>query len=132
MPEPPFQNDPRSQDLPPQTQIAAAHLGGTSSFSAAALLLSVTRPEELPDALRQHEKSVVIENTPANASLRRDFDLLLRWQRWKDTNRLLWLAALVFIVLTQMVITSKYKLEASWHVKWMVIEVGGKITLTPD
>jgi hypothetical protein len=31
----------------------------------------------------------------------------------------------------QMVITNRYKLEADWHVKWKVIELGGKITLTP-
>jgi hypothetical protein len=30
-----------------------------------------------------------------------------------------------------MVITSKYKLDVDWHVNWRVIEMGGKITLTP-
>ena len=93
--------------------------------------LTVTRPEELPAALKQYEKPVVIEDTPANARLKRDFELLLRWQKWRDTNRLLLIAAIVFIVFTQMVITSRYKLETDWHAKWKTFEVGGKITLTP-
>jgi hypothetical protein len=94
-------------------------------------VLLVTRPQQLPAALKQHDKSIVIENTPDNARLRRDFDLLLRWQKWKDINRLLWLAALVFILFTQMVMSNRYKLDAGWHVNWKVGEVGGKITLTP-
>jgi len=89
------------------------------------------RPEELPAALRQHETPVVIENTQANTRLRRDFELLLRWQRWKDTYRLLLFVILLLVVLTQMIITTKYKLDAGWHLKWTVIELDGKITLTP-
>ena len=132
MPEPPFQNDPRSQDPPPRQHFAAATLAGTSSLTASALILTVMRPEELPAALRQHETPVVIENTQANTRLRRDFELLLRWQRWKDTYRLLLIGVLLLIVLAQMVIANRYKLEADWHVKWKVIEMGGKITLTPS
>ena len=86
----------------------------------------VTRPEALPDALRQHGKQVVIENTPDNARLIRDFKRLLRWQ----TDRLL-IVGLIVVVLMQMVIANRYKLEADWHYNWKVIEVGGKITLTP-
>jgi hypothetical protein len=119
---PPFQTDPRTQKLPEQLAI---HPVGSA-------VLLVTHPEELPAALKQHEKPVVIENTPANARLRRDFELLLRWQRWGDTNRLLGFAALVFIVFTQMVMSNRYNLEASWHSKWNVIELDGKITLSPS
>jgi hypothetical protein len=129
MPEPPFQNDMRTQGLPPRRpHFASAGLSGSGSLA----LLTVTRPEELPDALRQHEKSVVIENTPANARLKRDFERLLRWQKWKDINQLLWLAALIFILFAHMVIATKYKLDISWYLKWAVFEMGGKITLTPS
>jgi len=93
--------------------------------------LTVTRPEELPAALKQHEKPVVIENTPANARLIRDFELLLRWQRWKDTYRLLLIVILLVIVLVQMVIASRYGLELGWYFKWIVFEMGGNIKLTP-
>jgi hypothetical protein len=108
---------------------ASAHLPGDGSLTADAMV--VVRPEELPAALRQHEKPVVIEDTPANARLKGDFERLLRWQRWRDTYRLLLIAILAFIALAQMVITNRYKLEADWHVKWKIIEMGGKITLAP-
>ena len=130
MPEPPDQNDMRNQALPPRAQPATA--GFTGSGSLTALLLTVTRPEELPDALKQHQKPVVIENTPANARLTQDFDRLLRWQRWRDTNRLLLIAALALIVLAQMVMSNRYGLEAGWYAKWTVFEVGGQIKLTPS
>ena len=118
---PPFQTDPRTQKLPEQLAI---HPVGSA-------VLIVTHPEELPAALKQHEKPVVIENTPANARLRRDFDLLLRWQKWRDTNRLLLIAALTFIAIMRMVMANTYGLETGWHAKWRVGEVGGKLTLTP-
>jgi hypothetical protein len=98
----------------------------------AAQVLVVTRPEELPNALRQHDKQVVIERTSDNTRLTQDFERLLRWQKWKDTYRLLLIGVLLLIVLAQMVIANRYKLEADWHVKWKVIEMGGKITLTPS
>jgi len=56
---------------------------------------------------------------------------LLRWQRRRDTYQLLLIAALVFIVFMQMVMSNRYKLDADWHVNWKVGEMGGKITLTP-
>jgi hypothetical protein len=95
-------------------------------------VLTVIRPEQLPDALKQHTEPVVIENTPANARLTQDFERLLRWQKWKDTYRLLLIGSLVVIVLTQMVITNRYGLEAGWHLNWKAGEMGGKITLTPS
>lgn len=56
MPEPPFQNDPRSQDLPPRLN------AGTGSFSVlgSPAVLLVTRPEEIPAALAQG-KPVLID-----------------------------------------------------------------------
>jgi len=72
-----------------------------------------------------------MENTPANAGLIRDFEQLLRWQRWKDTHQLLLIAALLFIVFTAGIIANRYGLEFGWYFKWTVIEMGGKITLTP-
>ena len=91
----------------------------------------VSRPDELPDALKQHRKPVEIENTPDNARLIRDFELLLKWQRWKDTYRLLLIGSLLLLVIMQMVIANKYGLDFGWHLKWMVFELDGKIRLTP-
>jgi hypothetical protein len=45
--------------------------------------------------------------------------------------QLLRMGWLQVVVIMQMVITSKYKLQADWHVKWKAVEIGGKITLTP-
>jgi hypothetical protein len=125
-PEPPFQNDQQ----PPDRVITAHLFEEPDTFFAA--IVTVTRPEQLPDALKQHEKPVVIENTQANARLTQDFERLLRWQRWRDTNRLLLIAALALIVLTQMVMSNRYGLEAGWHLNWKAGEIGGKITLTPS
>jgi len=127
MPLPPFQTDPRTQKLPPQLAI---HPVGFVQGSPAVLL--VTSPQQLPAALQQHEKPVVIEKTPANARLTQDFERLLRWQKWKDTYRLLLIGTLAVIVLTQMVMSNRYGLEANWYTKWAVFEVGGKIKLTPS
>ena len=80
---------------------AAAVFAGSGSLTA--LLLTVTRPDELPAALKQHDKQVVIERTPANARLTQDFERLLRWQRWRDTNRFLLIGTLAVIVLAQVV-----------------------------
>jgi hypothetical protein len=85
--------------------------------------LLVTNPSQLPVALSQHEKPVVIENSPANAWLTYWFKQLLRWE---DRYQLLTIAWLIVRLITQ-----SYNLEYDWHVKWNWIEVGGKITLTP-
>ena len=58
MPEPPFQNDMRNQALPPRAQPATAGFVGSGSLTA--LLLTVTRPEEIPAALAQG-KPVLID-----------------------------------------------------------------------
>ena len=58
MPEPAFQNDMRSQGLPPRAHPATAVFAGSGSLTA--LLLTVTRPEEIPAALAQG-KPVLID-----------------------------------------------------------------------
>jgi hypothetical protein len=60
MPEPPFQNDMRSQDLPtrPTAHSISAVFAGSGSLTANAIL--VTRPEEIPAALAQG-KPVLID-----------------------------------------------------------------------
>jgi hypothetical protein len=131
MPEPPNQTDMRTQGLPPRHHSTAAQFAGTSTFSASAAILTVTHPGQLPAALRQHPKQIVIENTPDNAKLKRDFELLLKWQRWKDTYRLLLIVILLVLAIMQMVIANKYGLDFGWHLKWTVFELDGKITLTP-
>jgi hypothetical protein len=95
-------------------------------------VLTVIRPQQLRDALKQHEKPVVIEKTQANAKLTQDFERLLRWQKWNDTYRFLLIGTLTVIVLAQMVMSNKYGLEAGWHLKWKAIEMDGKIKLTPS
>jgi len=50
MPEPPFQNDMRSQALPPQT---THHQVAVNVMSVSVALLTVTRPGEIPAALAQ-------------------------------------------------------------------------------
>jgi hypothetical protein len=86
-------------------------------------VLLVTNPSQLPVALSQDEKPVVIENTPANAWLTYWFKQLLRLE---DTDRLLRIAWFIIRLITQ-----SYNLEYDWHIKWNWIEVGGKINLTP-
>jgi hypothetical protein len=108
----------RSQGLPPRAQPATAVFAGSGSLTA--LLLTVTRPEELPDALKQYDKQVVIENTKANAWLIYWLNWLLRW---KDIFIIGWLLLQAF--------TLGYNLQYDWHIKWKGLEVGGKITLTP-
>jgi hypothetical protein len=108
MPEPPFQND--QQLLPHLVEDA-------DTFFAA--IVTVTHPEQLPDALKQHDKQVVIENTQANAWL----IYWLKWLlRWKDIFIIGWLLLQAF--------TLGYNLQYDWHMKWKGVEVGGKITLT--
>src|SRR5919204_4988101 len=59
MPEPPFQNDMRTQGLPPRPPMAhsaSAVFAGSGSLA----ILRVTRPEEIPSALAQG-KPVLID-----------------------------------------------------------------------
>src|SRR5215831_2556392 len=115
MPKPPHRTNIRSQRRPPRT----LH---TETQGSPAVSL-VTNPSQLPVALSQYEKPVVIDNTPANAWLTYWFKQLLRLE---DNYQLLTIAWLIVRLITQ-----AYNLEYDWHVKWNWIEVGGKITLTP-
>jgi hypothetical protein len=57
MPQPPFQNDPRSQDLPPGHTLRA-QTGSYTVYGSPAVLL-VTRPEEILPALSQHRPVLI-------------------------------------------------------------------------
>jgi hypothetical protein len=86
-------------------------------------VLLVTNPSQLPVALSQHEKPVVVENTLANAWLTYWFKQLLRLE---NIDKLLPVAWLIVRLITQL-----YNLDPHWYIKFGWIEVGGKITLTP-
>jgi len=118
MPEPPHQTDMRSQGLPPQPPRKPPW----SPLGSPEVLL-VTNPSQLPVALSQYEKPVVIENTPANAWLTYWFKQLLRLE---NIDKLLVVAWLIVRLITQ-----SYNLEPHWYIKFGWIEVGGKIKLTP-
>jgi len=120
MPKPPRRTNIRSQGRPPRTLHTET---GSFTVQGSPAVLLVTNPSQLPVALSQYEKPVVIENAPANAWLTYWFKQLLRWE---DRYQLLTIAWLIVRLITQ-----SYNLEYNWHVKWNWIEVGGKITLTP-
>ena len=117
MPKRPHRTNIRSQGRTLLTETGSLTVQGSPA------VLLVTNPSQLPVALSQDEKPVVIENTPANAWLTYWFKQLLRLENTDQLLRIAW-----FIV---RLITQAYNLEYDWHVKWNWIEVGGKITLTP-
>ena len=117
MPKRPHRTNIRSQGRTLLTETGSLTVQGSPA------VLLVTNPSQLPVALSQYEKPVVIENTPANAWLTYWFKQLLRLENTDQLLRIAW-----FIV---RLITQAYNLEYDWHVKWNWIEVGGKITLTP-
>ena len=104
----------------------------TETPDTAQFFVVVTIPEELPAALKQHQKPVVIENTPDNAELIRAFKRWLRWRiRRERTYQLLIIGGVVvwvstmFTWFTTAVITNRYNLDAGWHVNWEAREVDG-------
>jgi hypothetical protein len=117
MPKRPHRTNIRSQGRTLLTETGSLTVQGSPA------VLLVTNPSQLPVALSQYEKPVVIENTPANAWLTYWFRQLLRLENTDQLLRIAW-----FIV---RLITQAYNLEYNWHVKWNWIEVGGKITLSP-
>jgi hypothetical protein len=117
MPKRPHRTNIRSQGRTLNTETGSFTVQGSPA------VLLVTNPSQLPVALSQYEKPVVIENTPANAWLTYWFRQLLRLENTDQLLRIAW-----FIV---RLITQAYNLEYDWHVKWNWIEVGGKITLSP-
>jgi hypothetical protein len=123
-PQPPFV-PPSGWDEAAQVAIDAATRQRVALI--AAIAIPVTQANQLADALRQHEKPVVIEDD----QLKSDFVGLLRWNEREKTYRIAFVATLIALVLS-MAIANKYHLEFSWHQKWKVEEIGGKITLTPS
>jgi len=117
MPKRPHRTNIRSQGRTLHTET------GSFTVQVSPDVLLVANPSQLPVALSQHEKPVVIDNTPANAWLTYWFRQLLRLENADQLLRIAW-----FIV---RLITQAYNLEYNWHVKWNWIEVGGKITLSP-
>jgi hypothetical protein len=85
-------------------------------------VVRVTRPDELPAALRQRTKPVVIEND----ELERRFSALERWH----TIRLFGIGVIVATLLT-IAMALQYKLDLSWSYHWKIGRLDGKITLTP-
>jgi hypothetical protein len=117
MPKRPHRTNIRSQGRTLLTETGSLTVQGSPA------VLLVTNPSQLPVALSQYEKPVVIENTPANAWLTYWFRQLLRLE---NIDKLLVVAWLIVRLITQ-----SYNLEPHWYIKFGWIEVGGKINLTP-
>lgn len=99
---------------------ATAAWRGTGGFQADAQVVRVTRPDELPAALAQRTKQVVIEND----RLERIFSTFLYWSTvWLFGGFLAWLIAFG--------IEHGYKIETSLIYDWKIQRIDGKITLTP-
>jgi len=120
MPKPPRRTNIRSQGRPPRTLHTET---GSLTVQGSPAVLLVTNPSQLPVALSQYEKPVVVENTPANAWLTYWFKQLLRLE---NIDKLLVVAWLIVRLITQ-----SYNLDPHWYIKFGWIEVDGKITLTP-
>ena len=99
---------------------AAATFAGTSGFQADAI--RVTRPDQLPAALAQRTKTVVIDNAEIEHSLS-------SIERWR-TVRFLGIGVLVAAVIS-LAIAQRYKIDFSWTLNWKIERLDGKLTLTP-
>jgi hypothetical protein len=60
-------------------RLAATENPDSASFAG---YVTVTNPVQLPDALAQREKPIIIENVPANKTLIRWLTLFLRYGHW--------------------------------------------------
>jgi hypothetical protein len=98
----------------------AAALHGETSLHADPVVVRVTRPDELPAALAQRTKPVVINN----AAIERSFSVFERWRAVRFLGALL--AAVIALAIAQ-----RYKIDFSWSLNWKVERLDGKITLTP-
>ena len=67
MPEPPFQNDMRSQGLPPRTTHNLVPEAGSLSLQGSPAVLLVTSPQQIPAALAQglSQRQPVLIDIPA-------------------------------------------------------------------
>src|SRR5262249_40393976 len=86
------------------------------TISGSPAAIRVTRHEELPAALTQHTKTVVIENK----SLERIFSMFLFWS-----------AVPILAGLIDCAIVRGYKINASLTHDWKIERTEGKITFTP-
>src|SRR5262245_13145591 len=100
---------------------AVAKFQGTGSLSADATVIHVTRPNELPAALGQRAKPVIIEND----RLERVFSVLLFWLKYGPL-------ALIIASLIAFAIQRGFKIETSLIHDWKIERTEGKITLTPS
>lgn len=107
----------------PTTHQVLATMGMPLETTLQVSTVIVRRPQELASALAQREKSVVIEND----DMKLKFARLVFWQGFK------WLVLPGLIAwILSLAIAKDYKIDASWHIKWMVGQTfDGKITLTP-
>jgi hypothetical protein len=101
----------------------AAVLEVTEADDVLTASVTVTRPEQLPAALEQRAKPVIIEND----ALCRQLTRLAYWR-----NAKWWLIAWLVYRLLASTIAHQYHLEADWHVHWKTIEIDGHLLLTPS
>jgi hypothetical protein len=87
-------------------------------------VLTVTEPAQLPAALDQRAKTVVIEH----AGLERRFAWIEFWQGREGTKR--YVASLI-AALFALALALQYKLDIGWQADWKLKRVDGKIILTP-
>lgn len=85
-------------------------------------VIRVTRPDQLPSALAQKKKPVVIDD-PKMAERFRSV------QGWQEARY--WFFGAIVLVLLGFAISRDYKIEVSWHRDWKVNTTDGKVTLTP-
>src|SRR5690349_15463164 len=92
-------------------------IAGISSVEAA--VLRVNRPDELPPALAQRTKAVVIDDKTFAANFAAE-------ERWRQVS------FIVFLLLSMyaLALAYRYKMETDCHLKWRGVGAGGKITLT--
>jgi hypothetical protein len=95
---------------------------GRLTLSSLPPTLRVTRREELPAALAQREKPVVI----ADSDIETLFEIIERGR----SIRLLGVGIIIASVVCYG-ITLKYKIEWNWQYHWDIQRLDGKITLTP-
>src|SRR5438445_8392315 len=81
-------------------------------------VIRVTKPDQLPSALAQKNKLVVIEN---NEMARR----FLRLQRWQEARK--WIFSAIVVAVFYYAISRDYKIEVSWHRDWKVNTLDGKV-----
>jgi hypothetical protein len=108
----------------PTNHVLLAATGQIRVTGMAANMIVVSRPEELPAALSQRAKPVVIEN----AELTRKFGWMEFWQGREATYR--YIATLIFALLA-LAMVLQYKISLGWQQDWTLGRSDGKITLTP-